>query len=269
MAASSESWRQNLTVAILAAGKGSVASHRAAAVLHQLDGAGREIVEISVPASHKPTKREDVRIHRVVKLERIDVTKVDGIPVTSVTRTLIDLGAVADADTVEAALESALRTRRTSLSLLDQRLGALSKRGKPGPATLRKILGSRLYGAPSASVLETRFVQLCRRYRLPQGARQYPVELAGRVARVDFAWDEHKLLVELEGFGTHGTPADHSRDMGRQNAILRSRPGWVLLRYGWSDVVEHPERVATELEEVLRLHHVARRRPRSTASGVS
>lgn len=226
-------------------------SHRAAVLLHGLDGRRKEVVEISVPVAFQPRKRNGVVVHRVTQLDDTDRDNVDDIPVTTVTRTLIDLGAVADADTVERALESALRNRRTSLGLLHKRLEAVGGRGRPGTATLRALLASRLYQAPTGSDLETRFVQVCRRYRLVAPTRQHQVDAQGRVARVDFAWEDRKVLVELDGYRWHGTPADHRHDMQRQNAVVRNRPGWILLRYGWHDLAERPAGVADELRAVL------------------
>jgi very-short-patch-repair endonuclease len=247
LAACPESWEQALMAAVLASGTGAVASHRAAAWLQGLDSVGKKIVEVSVPRPLNPVRRQGVVVHRVSQLERIDVASVKHIPVTSVTRTLIDLGAVADVDAVELALESALRSRTTSLALVRRRLSVLGGRGRPGTAALRKVLAGRLYETPTDSVLETRFVQLCRRYKLPPPTRQHGVG----AATVDFAWEDRRVLVELEGFGHHGSAADHRRDMGRQNGVLIGRPGWLLLRYGWVDVVESAERVASELRAAL------------------
>lgn len=251
LTAQEPSWQQDLMASVLGAGRGAVASHRSAALLHHLDGARKEVVEITVPHDLSPPKRSGVKVHRVTQLDRIDRDKVGNIPVTTVTRTIIDLGAVVDAATVELALESGLRSRRTSLFLLNQRLEAVGGRGRPGTATLRRLLASRLYQAPTGSELETLFVQLCRRYHLPEGTRQHQVSAGGRVSRVDFAWEEQKLLVELEGYERHGTPADHRRDMQRQNAVLRHRPGWTLLRFGWCDVAERTGQVAAELAAAL------------------
>lgn len=92
---------------------------------------------------------------------------------------------------------------------------------------------------------------MCRRFGLPQGTRQHEVAANGWLAWVDFAWPDVRVLVELEGYGHHGTPADHRHDMRRQNVVVLARPGWTVLRYGWDDVVEHPDGVARELGSAL------------------
>jgi hypothetical protein len=68
----------------------------------------RPLVEVSVRRGRYPTV-DGVLVHRAKRLDPCDVTEVDGIPVTSVARTLCDLGAVVPQDAVEAALDSALR----------------------------------------------------------------------------------------------------------------------------------------------------------------
>ncbi|MGH9128771.1 MAG: DUF559 domain-containing protein [Acidimicrobiales bacterium] len=254
------SWRQDLMAAVLVGGPGALASHRAAARLHGLDGVYSELVEVTVATAGNHRNLPGVVVHRSAPVDRTDRDRTDGFPVTTVTRTLIDLGAVVDPEVVESALESALRANRTSLQLLHRRLEAVGGRGKPGTASLRRVLAARLCLPPTGSELETRFVQLCRRARIPDPARQASVAIgAGRTARVDFAWPDRRVLVELDGFPWHGTPAGYRSDMRRQNAIVLARPGWTVLRFGWRDVVGSPGRVVGELAAALRLARNATR----------
>jgi very-short-patch-repair endonuclease len=183
-----------------------------------------------------------VVVHVVTDLGPVDVTTVGHLPVTTAARTLIDLAAVVDDDALEQALEGALSDGRTSLRQVGRRLDALSRRGRPGLARVRRVLGRRLEGGPSESELETRFVRVLRRARLPLPVRQHEVRLGGRaVARADLAYPEARLLIELDGWSTHGTkPAFHA-DRRRQNMLVLA--GWTLLRFTWADVVETPAAV--------------------------
>lgn len=248
-------WRQDVMAAVLVGGPGTVASHRAASMLHGLDGVRNEVVEITLGPRGQTRSLTGVVVHRSAPIERTDRTRRDHIPVTSVTRTLLDLGGVLGVEGVETALESALRHNWTSTSLLRQRLGVLGGRGRPGTAALRQALARRLEAPPTGSELETRFVQLCRRARLPGGVRQ--AEVLPARARVDFAWAAERVLVELDGYAYHGSPADHRRDMRRQNAVVMVRSGWAILHYGWDDVVHHEQRVAHELRRVLQHREVS------------
>ncbi|MGE3835794.1 MAG: type IV toxin-antitoxin system AbiEi family antitoxin domain-containing protein, partial [Acidimicrobiia bacterium] len=98
-AAASPSWEGD-QLALLAAGPGCAASHRAAARMHRLDLPVRSPIELTVPASDLPRQR-GCRIHRTNLLEHLDVVQVRSMPVTSVARTLLDLGAVVPVALVE------------------------------------------------------------------------------------------------------------------------------------------------------------------------
>ncbi len=246
-----DSWHQKLMAAVLPGGEGTLVSHRAAAGLHGLDGVCREVVEVTIPRGHNGQRLSGAIVHRSGPFDRTDIGSIDKIPVTRATRTLIDLAGVVDRETLESALESALRNGQTSLPYLERRLGALGGKGHPGRALLRKVLAQRADEPPTESELETRFVQLCRRARLPAPARQHEVQLENRVARCDFAFEQARLLVELDGFATHASAADHRCDLRRQNAVTLARQGWTFLRYSWDDVVRRPSAVAAELRQAL------------------
>ena len=96
-------------------------SHGAAAELWGLDGFESGVLEVTTVADIRRC-RGAVSVHRVASMPRVDVAVVRSIPVTTVHRTLIDLGACADADLVELALECALRRGMTSMPRLTRRL---------------------------------------------------------------------------------------------------------------------------------------------------
>lgn len=265
-------WRQDLMAAVLMNGRGAVASHRAAAALHGMEGVHAGLLEVTVPGRNVTRRRSipfRVDAHRTGSLAPRDVEVVDGIPVTTPTRTLLDLGAVVDAGSLELALESGLRRGRTSLRYLVRRLGEIGRRGRRGTASIRSLL-ARHAGAPTESELETRFLQLLRRSGLPPGIGQFEVHHGGRlVARVDRAFPDKGVLVELDGYGHHGTPADHRRDLRRQNQLQLAMPGHVLLRFGWADVVATPALTLAQLSRALGVSagRIRRRRPGARPGG--
>jgi very-short-patch-repair endonuclease len=112
------------------------------------------------------------------------------------------------------------------------------------------VLDRRLEGGPSESELETRFVQLLRRARLPRPVRQHEVWLGGRVvARADLAYPGQRLLIELDGWSAHGTKRAFRSDRRRQNSLVLA--GWTLLRFTWADVVESPAAVVAAVHGAL------------------
>jgi hypothetical protein len=135
-------WRSHLAAASLSHGGDLVVvSHRASAVLHRLDGVEGPWIEVTVDRG-RHVRLADAIVHRTPTLEPDDVTHVDGIRVTSVARTLADLGAVVPRDTVERALDDALR-RGFRRRWIEQVLERVQRPGPSGTGTLATILDDR------------------------------------------------------------------------------------------------------------------------------
>ncbi len=118
-------------------------------------------------------------------------------------------------------------------------------------AALRRVLARRPIGAATTeSELETRFLQLVREAGLPPPVPQYVVREAGRfMARIDLAYPERRLAIELDGYGPHRSVGAFRRDRNRQNGLALL--GWTVLRFTWEDVVEHKEAVVATLTRAL------------------
>ncbi len=232
------SFPQRLMVAVLGAGTYSAASHRAAAALLRLDGVDEGVIEVSVPPDRRYRRAVT---HRTADLDRFDVTRVDGIPCTTATRTCVDLGAVMDDDVVERVFECAVRRGLTTPEYAARRAKALTRKGRAGPATLLRVLARRQERA-NGSDLETRFEQLCRAAGIRGLARQVPI---GPFV-VDFADLGRRVVVELDGLATHATGKALQVDLRRQNYLVLE--GWSLLRFTWEDVTQRQASVAAALD---------------------
>jgi very-short-patch-repair endonuclease len=186
-------------------------------------------------------------IHRSDDLQPFDRAKIDGIPCVTPTRLLCHLGGALDEEGFEVVMEEALRRRMTSVERLNRRLEDLSGRGRRGTSRLRRVLEAR-GGEPAAeSFLEVRAIRLLRRARL-RPARQYPV---GR-RRIDLAFPDVKLGIELLGGAAHDGAAARARDAGRHNELAAL--GWTILYFTYEDVVTRPGYVlATVKAELKRL----------------
>lgn len=242
------SWEQKLLAACLFAGPRAVASHRAAGILWNLDGLVRAPVEITVP-HHEEASLRGVAVHRSRKLDERDVTHRGPIPVTSVERTLIDLGRYLEARETEKALESALRQRMTTpqsvWNYVENRGGRI-----PGCRLLRGIMLARGDAKPAGSGGEVEFLRLLRRAGIPQPVRQFQLRLSnGRTAFLDFAWPDLKLGMEYDGYDSHGGRLAHAADLERQNAIISL--GWTLLRYSGRRVRRDPAAVVREVDATI------------------
>lgn len=154
----------------------------------------------------------------------------EGIPCTDPTRTLIDLGAVVVDDILERALEDALRRGLTSVSRLRWRGRQLARPGRAGPAALRRVLERRPQGAPpTESDLETQFLQCLRAAGVREPVRQHRLQLTdGTMVRLDDAYPEELLFVELDGWASHVSRTAFRQDRRRQNQVVLL--GWRPLR---------------------------------------
>src|SRR5436190_7877188 len=92
--------------AALACGEGALLSHWSAAAWHELLGAGGGRIDVTVP-HRRGRSRPGLRVHRITSLSASDRVVVGGIPCTSVSRTLLDLAAVAPRNVLERACDQA------------------------------------------------------------------------------------------------------------------------------------------------------------------
>lgn len=238
-------WLTRASAALLACGDGAALSHASAARVNGLTDRDPPGVEVLVPAHRRVVGRWAV----VVRTRRnLDQAVHCGTwpPRTSIEDTVLDLAAASTADEAISWVARACQRRLTSPARLGS---ALSRRGRHRWGAL---LGLALVDVADGaeSVLELRYVTgVERSHGLPAAARQRNSMRAGRRWRDDNAYEQQRVLVELDGRLGHvgeGAFRDRSRDNG---ALL---DGWVTLRFGWQDVTQRPCLVAADVATVLR-----------------
>lgn len=176
--------------------------------------------------------------------------RIGPIPTTTATRTLLDVGSFLSQKRLEEALDSALRQRLTSLHRLRAGVQRLGGRGRRGPGALAKLLDERGELVPTDSVLETRLSRLLRRHRLPQPQRQVEVrDQRGVIGRVDFAYPELKIAIELQSYRWHSGWAAQRSDMERLNRLQGL--GWMIIQLTFEDLEHRPAQVARRIREAL------------------
>ena len=237
-------FRQRLMAAVLWAGEGAVVSHRSAAVLWHLDGVRDRRAELTV-SQHRNC--EGLILHRTDRMPAADRSVRYGMPVTAPARTLIDLAGVVDDETLETALEDALRRGLVSAARLEWRLSEVGN-GRPGVAALRGLVRER-DRVPLESRLEVRFEQLLRSRGLPRPERQRVVHDPGGRRRVDFAYPEQHLVIECVGWRYHGGQKAWQADIQRRRRLAAQ--GWRVLEFTWADVSWEPGLVVTDLTDAL------------------
>lgn len=240
-------WRRQLMAACVWAGRQAVVAYRAAATLWALDGCKETPIEISI--ERNLLSRHGIVVHRA-DLMPMDRALLDRIPVTSASRTLVDLSRLVSLDTLEIALEDALRRNLTSLSRLSWTLKQAQSKRRKGLSCLQELLDQRSAADPQlASAFEVKLAQVLRRSRLPEPQRQFEVS-DGKLflGWVDFAYPQVRLAIEADSYRHHSGKRAWRNDAARGNRLMRA--GWRILRVHWEDL-RHPADLIAQISEVL------------------
>ena len=201
-------------------------------------------VHLTVATGSAARGRADRALHRS-PLDRDEVTRRDGHPVTTPGRTWRDLAGVILPAALLAVTDQLLVERCTRADLRR----ALDRRptGR-GAARARAVLplGDRLAGSPMESV----FRWLMHEAGLPAPVLQHQVLTSSGafVGRVDFAWPGQKVLIEFDG-DVHRDRRVFVDDLRRQNRLVAE--GWVVLRFTSADVLGRSREVIAEIRRAL------------------
>jgi very-short-patch-repair endonuclease len=230
--------------AVLAVGPDAVLSHRSAAALWELRPAAGARVDVTVPGRAR-RRRQGVAIHVTRELRDRDCAQREGIPVTSVARTLLDLAGVFPEPQLSRAFEQAERTGQLDLRAVED--VCLRGRGRRGLGALLRVLADQRGPAPAIrSELERIFLDLCREHRVPQPRiNDFVVGF-----EVDAVWLRQRLVVELDGYDFHRTRAAFERDRARDTALQLA--GYRVLRFTHRRLRQEPATIAETLRALLR-----------------
>jgi hypothetical protein len=210
---------QQILAAVLAAGRGAVASHQAAAYLWGLlewsEAGSRAAVSVLRPA-HPRGRGFDV--HRVGDLDWARVKVWKGIECTDPLWTLADLGAAVEGVMVDRAIDRGLAKRLVTVKGLQAEIERRSGPGRRGVGILRERLALRGFvGAPHPSALESRTLAFLTRYRIPIEASEVVQGPDGEY-RVDFSLVP-PVMLEVDGYVWHYSPEHLQRDHERRNRL--------------------------------------------------
>jgi hypothetical protein len=235
VAGTPRTWRSDLYCAVLAGNQVTAGSHRSATTIYELPGADRRLREIICPRWRR-ARSPLLVVHESLALSPEDIRVVDSIPVTTVERTLLDLGAVRSFETVERAVEEALRRELTTLDDLDAILRRLARKGRRGAGVLRRILDARTpHRELTANTIEMRMLQVLRANGLPEPVPQFVVRHQGRfIAQVDAAYVEWRIALEYDSYAWHSNRPARIRDNARRNALINI--DWAPISVIWEDL---------------------------------
>jgi Transcriptional regulator, AbiEi antitoxin len=227
--------------AVLACAPHALLSHVSAAWLWGLLRQRPGVIHITAPTRRRAKPLLSIHHARLVDE---DYSLLDGIPVTALPRTLLDLAVMLPANRLRRAIERSEELRLFDLGPVDSLLARAG--GHPGAGRLRRALV--LYRPPpfTRSGLERRFLELVEKAGLPTpstGFNELGYEL-------DAYWQMERFAVELDAYETHGTRAAFESDRLRQENLKLS--GIEMIRVTGPRLEREPdeviERVAVLLE---------------------
>jgi hypothetical protein len=228
--------------AVLAYGEDALLAHSDGAALWDLLPVSGTRIHVLVPRRGVCSRR-GVEVHETLNLLPAERAIREGIPVTSVARTLLDV-AESDPSRLSRAWDSAERLRLLDLRAVEATCE--NGRGRRGLKHLVPLLEDRTRVIPDTRrELEARFFDLCRTYALPLPSCNVVVE--GYL--VDAFWPNRRLVVELDSWQFHGDRGAFERDRER-DAVLQAG-GYRVVRITWRMLDEEPSRVASLIRRLL------------------
>jgi hypothetical protein len=233
------SLRSRWMAAVLACGPDAVLSHQSAAALWGLLRARGPQIEVSAQYARG---RPGIAVHQG-RMDRADHTVRDGIPVTTVARTLFDL-AESDEQRLKRAFEEADRQRLLVMRELDD--VCTRHPGRRALLPIRRMIAAAREPVRVRSRLEERFAGFCHAQGLPP-----PVTNALVLGyEVDALWPSERLIVELDGFAFHRHREAFERDRARDARLQAG--GYRVVRLTHRRLADEPSSVATEICRLLR-----------------
>jgi very-short-patch-repair endonuclease len=232
--------------AVLASGPEATLSHWSAAALWGIRPNSRERIDVTIP--HRSRSSDLIRRH-ISQVPTDERTIEEGIPVTSVPRTIFDMAATEPVDVIQSMLrEAEFLELRDRLSLWD-----LIERypGKRGVRKVRLAL-ERLKEEPEGrkrSKLEERFDPFLRQHRLPLPRFNDWITAGGKRFQVDCHWPGTGQIVELDGWQGHGTKSAFREDRARDRKLKVA--GYSVTHLTWNQLDDEPEAVASDLRVLL------------------
>lgn len=218
----------------------SAAEHWGFALPPRPDGATERLDVVIGPNAQRSNVPNDVSLH-YIGLERDDVD--DGVlsPVATVVFALRDLS-------LREALsigDSALRSGRVTFAQLRLRVSRLRNRGTAKARQRLELLDGRAANA---------FESSCRALLLEAGITGFTAQVTIRdrgfwVARADLAHRRLRIVVECDGFETHGTLNAMTMDCIRHTNLVAA--GWRPLRFTWRQVMYEPAWVRAKVRDTM------------------
>lgn len=204
--------------AVKACGGGAALSHATAAAQRKMRKSNSALIDVVIPAGRPIIRIKGIRCHRA-KLAPQDISPVDGIQCTSVSRTLLDLATRFGDETVAAAANEAVVQEVFDMREMEDLLSR--SRGRRGVRRLRRVLerGDLEDEGRPISGLEARYASLCAQAVLPRPAINRWILLGDEYHQVDFLWRSQRVVIEVDSSRYHRSGWKLARDERRSELI--------------------------------------------------
>src|SRR3954447_19996662 len=232
-------WLGRCRAGVFAAGRHAVLSHQPAASLWEIHRTSSPKVHVTAPRSRVGSG--DLVVHRVRSLHPEDVAEIDGIPMTSLARTLLDNAEVLPMRQVIRMIEAAERRQVFDLRALERLLAR--SHGRHGVKPLRVALGE-LNGEPARVNSDSgrELIGFRDDHDIPRPELNVIVE----GYEVDALWRRAKLVVELDSWSHHRGRTAFEND--RVKLATLQLAGYVVLPITWRRLEREPEEVARQIK---------------------
>ena len=230
--------------AVIACGQRAVLSHLDAAALWKIHEGQGARVHVTVRWQRSV---DGIWIHRSRRLGPEDVTVIEGIPVTTVARTLVDLTDLLSSERLLRVLREAEYLGLLDLAAVDAALQRA--RGRRRLRALREALAHHTPGQVVRGEFEHRFLELVRQAGLPMPETNLKLRARGRRYEIDCLWRKQSVAVELDGRAAHARITAFEADRRKDTALtaIGLRP----LRFTWHRVRNEPRCVIADLEATM------------------
>jgi very-short-patch-repair endonuclease len=242
--------KARMLAGVLACEGGTVLSHGSAAELLGLWDKRLPVVHV-IPPDWSGRKIDGICWHRVRLPDADELKVVEGIPCTTVPRTLVDMAGSTGWRSMRSLVEQAAILRQLDVEEIDRILSLGRRRGTP---RLRRILvpwrETREERPLVRSRLEARLLPLLIEEGLPAPRSNVKLRVDGHRFEVDLLWDAQRLAIETDGEETHGTRAAFQRDRWRDQLLVAA--GYRTSRITWAQVRDEPNAVVNRIARMLK-----------------
>lgn len=249
VASSPPKWERSVAAAVLSRPTAYVAGPTAA-YLHGFWSSTEGRPVIVVPESSN-ARSDLARVIRHRRFEEMETMRLAGFQTTSVEETLVLLGRQYSLGRMTAIVDDLLIRKQIDLTKVQGILKRENESRVKGLSTIRRLIEERLPTAPSVdgSYLERLLESLLLQADITGWTREFPFTIRGHPARVDFYFEQSRLIIEADGRAWHARFSDFEADRIRDNDLTAR--GIRVLRFTYRMLVDEPDACIRTIRDLI------------------